>query len=97
MGYSKPWPQVIKILTGGKTSEIDPQPLIEYFKPLLHWLTNENKAEIIGWSRSNEDIGKKYKFLQRTIKYNYPVCLFILQHYLNHYQKPEINIQPTNV
>lgn len=86
MGYSKPWPQVIKILTGGKTSEIDPQPLIEYFKPLLHWLTNENKAEIIGWSRSNEDIGKKFTFLQRYIKvilnsyikYNYPVCLFIL-------------------
>lgn len=58
MGCLKSWPQVIKILTGGKTSEIDPQPLIEYFRPLSHWLTNENKAEKIGWSRSNEDIGK---------------------------------------
>lgn len=57
MGYSKPWPQVIKILTGGKTSEIDARPLIEYFKPLTHWLINENKAERIGWSRLNEDIG----------------------------------------
>ncbi|KAL4104663.1 hypothetical protein QTP88_019945 [Uroleucon formosanum] len=56
MGYSKPWPQVIKILTGGKTSEIDARPLIEYFKPLTHWLINENKAERIGWSRLNEDI-----------------------------------------
>lgn len=58
VGYSKPWSQVIKILTGGKSSEIDPQPLIEYFKPLSHWLINENKAERIGWSRLNEDIGK---------------------------------------
>lgn len=57
MGYSKPWPQVMKILTGGKTSEIDAQPLIEYFKPLSHWLINENKADRVGWSRSNEDIG----------------------------------------
>lgn len=58
MGCSKPWPQVIRYLTGGKTSEIDAQPMIEYFKPLLYWLRNENKDERIGWSRSNEDIGK---------------------------------------
>uniref|UniRef100_A0A2S2QF02 Angiotensin-converting enzyme n=1 Tax=Sipha flava TaxID=143950 RepID=A0A2S2QF02_9HEMI len=56
MGYSKSWPQVMKILTGGKSSGIDAQPLIEYFKPLSHWLVNENKAERIGWSTLNEDI-----------------------------------------
>lgn len=66
MGYSKPWPQVIRMLTGGKTSEIDAQPLIDYFKPLSHWLVNENKAERIGWSRSNEDIGKKKTILIRV-------------------------------
>lgn len=58
MGYSKPWPRVINILTGGKSSEIDTQPLIDYFQPLLHWLMNENKADRVGWSRLNEDIGK---------------------------------------
>jgi len=68
MGYSKPWPQVIKTLTGGKTSEIDARPLIEYFKPLTHWLINENKAERIGWSRSNEDIGKT-KLIQNNINH----------------------------
>lgn len=72
VGYSKPWSQVIKILTGGKSSEIDPQPLIEYFKPLSHWLINENRAERIGWSRLNEDIGKikittKLKIFRNTI------------------------------
>ncbi|XP_050426302.1 angiotensin-converting enzyme-like [Adelges cooleyi] len=55
-GYSKPWPQVIKMLTGGRTSALDVQPFIEYFKPLTQWLINENKADRVGWSRSNEDI-----------------------------------------
>lgn len=75
MGYSKPWPQVIKMLTGGRTSEIDAQPLIDYFKPLSHWLVNENKAERIGWSRSNEDIGKNKTILIRDQGYHISICV----------------------
>lgn len=69
VGYSKSWPQVMRILTGGKSSEIDAQPLIEYFKPLSHWLVNENKAERIGWSTSNEDIGNTITMNLNNLKH----------------------------
>lgn len=49
MGSSKPWPEVLKSLTG--ESQLEPQAMLDYFKPLYKWLKIENLARgyPIGW------------------------------------------------
>lgn len=49
MGSSRPWPEVMKAMTG--QGKMDASALREYFKPLEDWLTkaNENMQEITGW------------------------------------------------
>ncbi|XP_023569866.1 angiotensin-converting enzyme-like protein Ace3 isoform X2 [Octodon degus] len=49
LGSSKPWPEVLKELTG--QSNVSTNALKAYFKPLLNWLVAENvrQGEILGW------------------------------------------------
>uniref|UniRef100_H0W5S9 Angiotensin-converting enzyme n=1 Tax=Cavia porcellus TaxID=10141 RepID=H0W5S9_CAVPO len=49
LGSSKPWPEVLKELTGQST--ISTSAIMTYFKPLLNWLVVENvrQGEILGW------------------------------------------------
>lgn len=42
-GSSKPWPDVMKELTG--QSKMDVSAILEYFKPLHNWLKEQNKGE----------------------------------------------------
>lgn len=49
LGQSKPWPEVLGILTKGKTKEMDAGPILEYFQPLLKWLQEQNKGNPVGW------------------------------------------------
>ncbi|XP_007958103.1 angiotensin-converting enzyme-like protein Ace3 [Orycteropus afer afer] len=53
LGSSKPWPEVLKKLTG--ESQVSTKALMTYFKPLLNWLVTENvrQGEILGWSEYN--------------------------------------------
>ncbi|XP_011148683.1 angiotensin-converting enzyme [Harpegnathos saltator] len=53
MGSSKPWPDAMEKIT--KQRDMDSAGLLEYFKPLINWLTEENKKtnEYIGWKPSN--------------------------------------------
>lgn len=48
LGCSKPWEDVMKILTGQRLFDI--APMQEYFRPLLKWLKEQNKGETIGWT-----------------------------------------------
>ncbi|XP_055997291.1 uncharacterized protein LOC130047084 isoform X2 [Ostrea edulis] len=50
LGASRPWPEVLKMLTG--TPKMDAGPMIEYFSPLIEWLkkTNEEEKNIPGWA-----------------------------------------------
>lgn len=50
MGSSKPWSQVLESLTG--ESKLEPQAMLDYFKPLYEWLKMENLARgyPVGWS-----------------------------------------------
>jgi peptidyl-dipeptidase A len=50
LGASRPWPEVLKMLTG--TPKIDAGPLMEYFSPLIQWLkkTNEEEGNSPGWA-----------------------------------------------
>jgi len=42
LGRSKPWQDALEILTSTRT--ISPEPLLEYFQPLLDFLHEENKG-----------------------------------------------------
>ncbi len=47
MGSSKPWPEALEVVTGSR--QMDAQPMIEYFEPLLKWLEEQNKGRTCGW------------------------------------------------
>jgi hypothetical protein len=49
MGSSRPWPEVMKAITGQE--KMDASALQEYFSPLEKWLTAKNLelGETIGW------------------------------------------------
>lgn len=49
LGSSRPWPEVLKKLTG--ESNLSTKALMTYFKPLLNWLVTENvrHGEVLGW------------------------------------------------
>jgi peptidyl-dipeptidase A len=47
LGASKPWPEALEAVTGAR--QMDAQPMIEYFEPLLKWLEEQNKGRTCGW------------------------------------------------
>ena len=47
MGASKPWPDALEAFTG--TREMSGEAMIEYFRPLMSWLQEQNKARQCGW------------------------------------------------
>ena len=47
LGSSKPWEDAMEAITGQR--EMDASAIVEYFKPLNDWLTEQNKGEYIGW------------------------------------------------
>jgi peptidyl-dipeptidase A len=48
-GASKPWPETLEKLTGGK--EMDGSALIEYFQPLMGYLEQQNAGKSCGWAK----------------------------------------------
>ncbi|WP_341711886.1 M2 family metallopeptidase [Erythrobacter sp.] len=47
MGASKPWPDALEVFAG--TREMSAKPMLEYFKPLMKWLDQQNKGKPKGW------------------------------------------------
>jgi peptidyl-dipeptidase A len=47
MGQSKPWPDALEVLTGGR--QVDASAILEYFAPLQKWLDEQNKGKKAGW------------------------------------------------
>ncbi len=47
MGASRPWPDALEAFTG--TREMSAEPMIEYFRPLLGWLREQNQGRRCGW------------------------------------------------
>ena len=47
MGQSKPWPDALEALTGGR--QIDASAILEYFAPLQRWLDAQNAGKKVGW------------------------------------------------
>ena len=48
LGQSKPWPEALKAMTG--ENKADAGAMVEYFQPLLAWLKEQNKGEMLGWT-----------------------------------------------
>jgi len=48
MGRSKPWPEELMVMAG--TDKADASAIVEYFKPLMDWLKEQNKGEKEGWT-----------------------------------------------
>uniref|UniRef100_A0A8C3XMN8 Angiotensin-converting enzyme n=1 Tax=Chelydra serpentina TaxID=8475 RepID=A0A8C3XMN8_CHESE len=53
LGYSKPWPEAMQLITGQPNMSAD--ALMTYFKPLTDWLAAENakNGETLGWPEYN--------------------------------------------
>jgi peptidyl-dipeptidase A len=47
MGASKPWPDALQAFTGSR--EMSGKSMVAYFKPLMTWLTSQNKGKACGW------------------------------------------------
>jgi peptidyl-dipeptidase A len=47
MGASKPWPDALEAFTG--TREMSGEPMLEYFRPLMGWLEQQNRGRRCGW------------------------------------------------
>ena len=47
MGASRPWPDALEAFTGSR--EMSGDALIEYFRPLLGWLREQNRGRQCGW------------------------------------------------
>jgi peptidyl-dipeptidase A len=47
LGASLPWPEAMDAIGAGKRA--DAGPMLEYFKPLSQWLTDQNKGRKCGW------------------------------------------------
>ncbi|KAL6073647.1 hypothetical protein STEG23_023533, partial [Scotinomys teguina] len=53
LGYSKPWPEAMKLITG--QPNMSASAMMNYFKPLTEWLITENRrhGETLGWPQYN--------------------------------------------
>jgi peptidyl-dipeptidase A len=47
MGASRPWPEALEAFTGSR--EMSAEPMVEYFRPLLGWLREQNGGRQCGW------------------------------------------------
>jgi peptidyl-dipeptidase A len=47
MGASRPWPDALEAFTG--TREMSGEAMIEYFRPLMSWLQEQNRGRKCGW------------------------------------------------
>jgi peptidyl-dipeptidase A len=48
MGASRPWPEALEAFTG--TREMSGEAMLEYFRPLMAWLQEQNRGRQCGWA-----------------------------------------------
>ncbi len=47
MGASRPWPEALEAFTGSR--KMDGSAMIDYFRPLMTWLEEQNRGRAVGW------------------------------------------------
>ncbi len=50
-GGTEDWRKVLKDATG---EELSTRAMVDYFKPLMAWLEEQNKGRKIGWTEAKE-------------------------------------------
>jgi peptidyl-dipeptidase A len=50
MGASRPWPDALEALTGGR--QMDATAIVDYFAPLKTWLDEQNRGQTVGWEQA---------------------------------------------
>jgi len=78
LGSSKPWPDAMEKISGQR--QMDVAGLLEYFKPLTDWLTEENKKtnEYIGWKPSKKRTHLIYKIFYEVLLFIYFIyCIYV--------------------
>ncbi|KAF7993377.1 hypothetical protein HCN44_007880 [Aphidius gifuensis] len=67
-GSSRPWQDIVREMTRGRTNRIDAGAILRYFEPLYQWLQRQNQMEpVIGWITSQDDTGKLFQIISTTI------------------------------
>lgn len=72
-GSSLKWSKVLEDLTDGRSNQLDPVPMLEYFKPLHDWLLTQNLS-------INEWECDKYLDVKRNKVRAYDEVLFSSNH-----------------
>lgn len=71
MGASRPWQDVVRHMTRGRTNRIDAGAILKYFEPLNAWLKRQNEMQpVIGWITSRDDRGWLNTNLLNDLKYH---------------------------
>ncbi|XP_017788851.1 PREDICTED: angiotensin-converting enzyme-like [Habropoda laboriosa] len=56
IGSSRPWKDVVRQMTRGKTNRMDAGAILRYFEPLNQWLRRQNEMEpVVGWITNRDD------------------------------------------
>ncbi|XP_006609675.1 angiotensin-converting enzyme-like [Apis dorsata] len=70
MGSSKPWKDVVRQMTRGRTNRMDAGAILRYFEPLNQWLKRQNEMEpVVGWITNRDDTEKHLHY--RNLSCNY--------------------------
>lgn len=68
MGASRPWQDVIRQMTRGRTNRIDAGAMLKYFEPLNAWLKRQNEMQpVIGWITNRDNEGWFNTYVQPII------------------------------
>lgn len=54
------------MLTRGKTSRMDAGAIMDYFKPLMDWLKQQNSEEAAGWSKFQKHLSCSIIWIKNT-------------------------------
>ncbi|XP_045110504.1 angiotensin-converting enzyme-like isoform X5 [Portunus trituberculatus] len=72
LGSSKPWPEVLKVLTGSST--MSTKPLREFFAPLEHWIRTEGLRDN-ETKESEQGVGWGQDWMALSVLGNSSACL----------------------
>jgi peptidyl-dipeptidase A len=51
LGKSGDWRDAVKVATGGLYDNLDANAMLNYFRPLLAWLQQQNHGKMCGWKK----------------------------------------------
>lgn len=65
-GASLPAPQLMKVITRGRTSRLSAEPLLEFFRPLEAWLEQQNRDETVSLVLATKELSLHVIFFRSS-------------------------------